>query len=1308
MLKKFLAITAFALWMTPLVSKAQRYQPTAHGITANVHDLSLEIRFYSPAIVRVIKTPSGHTFNKESLSVIKEPESTKITVKKKEETVWLSSEKLSVGLDLRSGSIVYQTAGGTPLLREKPESAAFTPFDDAGSSTFNVSQAFQLDPGEPLYGLGQHQRGNLDQRGQQYHLIQGNTEDVVPFLQSVKGYGIFWDNYSPTEFNDKSGETLFRSDVGEGIDYYFLYGGNADGVIAGYRELTGRAPMFPLWTFGYWQSKERYKSQDELVDVVKRYRELTVPLDGIIQDWQYWGNNYLWNAMEFLNPEFPNPRKMVNDVHGMNAHMIISIWSSFGPHTKPYQEMDKMGALMNFKTWPESGSEKWPPNLDYPSGVRVYDAYNPAARDIYWKYASKGLFSIGIDGWWMDSSEPDHLDFHPSDLDNKTHLGSFRKVRNAYPLMTVGGVSQHQRSLSSDKRVFILTRSAFAGQQRYGANTWSGDVTASWETLKRQIPTGLNFSLSGIPYWNSDIGGFFLTKFRRRLSDPEYRELYARWLEFGAFCPMMRSHGADAPREIYQFGHKGDRVFDAIEKFIRLRYSFLPYIYAAAHDVTARHSSLMRALVMDFPKDKKVWDISDEYMFGSSILVRPVTSPMYVKAGFDGADSVMMEDFNAIRNVETYLPEGASWYDFWTGEKFAGGNKISKATPLDIIPVYVKAGSILPLGPQVQYATEKKWDSLGIRIYPGADGDFTLYEDENDNYNYEKGSYSEIAFHWDDKKRALTIADRKGAFEGMLPERRFVITVAPAQGAEGQAPSKTLSYKGKGVTINMERSPTTRQPGLVRIDGGWVQGSVQGDLTVFKGIPFAAPPVGDLRWRAPQPVKKWNDVKQAVSFAPAPVQGGNPPSGKSEDCLYLNVWTPAGSPKESLPVLVWIYGGGFSYGSTAEPSYNGEKLAKKGVVFVSIAYRVAQLGFLAHPELSAENPAHVSGNYGLLDQIAGLQWIQKNIAAFGGDPNKVTIFGESAGAISVSMLCASPLAKGLFRGAISQSGGSFGPTRPTTFPGENMKSLRQAEAEGQSYLQKAGVSSIAELRKIPADKLPSGWGLGSAWPIVDGYVIPGDQFDLYQAGKYNDVPVMIGYNSDEGASFSPGKTPEEYVAGVRSRYGKFADALINAYPVGKNTVPRTARNLARDAAFGWHTWTWARLQSKTGGSKVYYYYFDQHPDYPADSPRHDYGSPHAQDVSYVFQHIDPMDPRTTHADLEISQAMGTYWTNFAKFGDPNGKGVPDWPAFGNDNPAVMYFGPTPHKGPVPDEGSLKVLDGYFRWRRTPEGAAWAH
>lgn len=650
-------------------------------------------------------------------------------------------------------------------------------------------------------------------------MVQNNTWDFVTFFQSVKGYGLFWDNYSPTNFKDVPGETSFRSDVGDCIDYYFMYGGDADGVIAEMRNLTGEVPMFPLWTYGFWQSKERYKSQQETVGVVKKYRELGVPLDGVIQDWQYWGSNYLWNAMEFLNDEFPNPQAMVNEIHDLNAHMIISIWSSFGPATKQYRELEKIGALYSFNTWPESGLTAWPPNMDYPSGVRVYDAFNPQARDIYWKYMNEGLFKLGIDGWWMDSTEPDHLSFKPEDMDNKTALGSFRKVRNAYPLVTVGGVYDNQRAVSSDKRVFILTRSGFAGQQRYGANVWSGDVFTTWENFRNQIPAGLNFSMTGIPHWNSDIGGFFAGEYNKSWNDgtasknPLFQELYVRWMQFGAFNPMMRSHGTDLSREIYNFGVKGEPIYDAIESAIHLRYSLLPYIYSTSWDVTNNQSSFMRALVMDFAHDKNVWDIKYQYMFGKSILVAPVVEAQYtnekiVKStidegwlrndgdGNDGTESNKGSevDFTVNKSTELYLPAGAEWYDFWTNETFEGGQEITRETSIDLIPLYIKAGSILPIGPKVQYATEKNWDNLELRVYEGADGEFTLYEDENDNYNYEKGIYSTITFTWNDAKNVLTISDRKGEFPGMLLERKFNIVLV------GKT-NKVVDFKGKKVTV---------------------------------------------------------------------------------------------------------------------------------------------------------------------------------------------------------------------------------------------------------------------------------------------------------------------------------------------------------------------------------------------------------------------------------------------------------------------------------------------------------------------------
>jgi alpha-D-xyloside xylohydrolase len=617
----------------------------------------------------------------------------------------------------------------------------------------------------------------MDQRNQTLLLQQNNMQIAVPFFQSIKGYGVYWDNYSTTHFKDSTDGTSFESEVGDCADYYFIYGGNADQVIAGYRWLTGKAPMFPRWTLGYWQSRERYKSQYETNEVVRKYRDLHVPLDGIVQDWQYWSEDEsYWNSTEFGNPRFPEPKKMVDSVHAQHAHLIISVWPSFGNKTKIYEAFKQRDMLFgDYVTWPIN------PN------VQVYDAFNPHARDLYWQYMDKNIFGIGIDGWWLDSTEPDHFKDKENDEAHKTFLGAYRKVRNAFPLMHTGGVYKHQRAATADKRVFILARSAFAGQQHYGAMMWSGDVVSGWKVFRTQISGGLNLSLSGLPYWNSDIGGFFSGRnFPKGVNDPAFRELYVRWLQFGTFCPMMRSHGTDTPREIYQFGRKGDWAYDAIEKFINLRYRLLPYNYSNAWQITSGAGTMMRALMMDFAADKKVWNIDNEYMFGKSILVCPVTDSM-------------------VKKQQLYLPAGTAWFDFWTGEKYPGGQEIEKETPIDILPLYVKAGSIIPMGPFQQYTSEKKPDTLEVRIYAGADGHFTLYEDEGDNYNYEKGMYSTIDLTWNDKARVLTINDRKGSFPGMLQKRIFNIVLVNKNTAVGMdVPAgfdKKVLYEGKTVTV---------------------------------------------------------------------------------------------------------------------------------------------------------------------------------------------------------------------------------------------------------------------------------------------------------------------------------------------------------------------------------------------------------------------------------------------------------------------------------------------------------------------------
>lgn len=495
----------------------------------------------------------------------------------------------------------------------------------------------------------------------------------------------------------------------------------------------------------------------------------------------------------------------------------------------------------------------------------------------------------------------------------------------------------------------------------------------------------------------------------------------------------------------------------------------------------------------------------------------------------------------------------------------------------------------------------------------------------------------------------------------------------------------------------------------VRVEDGLLQGTVEDGLRVYRGIPYAAPPVGDLRWRPPQPAPKWEGVRAADQFGRACVQTNqaiaNLPA-PSEDCLYVNIWTPAKSAGEKLPVLFWIHGGGFVAGAPAEQLYHGEWLAKKGVVFVSVAYRLGVFGFLAHPELSAESPHHVSGNYGILDMIAGLEWVHRNITEFGGNPAKVTIQGESAGAAAVSILCASPLAKGLFRGAIAESGGTFGPVRADASFGES-EPLASAEKRTAEWLSAAGISNIAELRTIPAEKLQTmiprqmGW----ARPNTDGWVIPGDQYKGYESRQYNDVPVLTGYNSDEGLLFGITKSQEAYVQSVRDRYHQFADKILPAYPGGDTPAQKwTERNLIRDSAFGWNAWTWARLQTKTGKSKVFLYFFAEPAEPPTGAQPGSFGARHASELPYVFRQLREHDrPAPSAEDEELCDMMRTYWTNFAKTGDPNGVGLPKWPAYNDAKPEVLHIQAQSTKaGPVVNENGLKVLDEYFASRRVDE------
>ena len=752
------------------------------------------VTFMSPRIVRVEHGRALNQGSPKSLVVTMQPEANvKVSVKQRPQDVTLATPVLTLVVSKTDGQVQFMTKGQN-LLKEK-----------ATTLEPRLAQTYMLDEEEPIYGLGTLQDGKLNRRGCDRKLLeQSNLEDFQYVIQSIKGWGIYWDNYSRADFKDTQEGMTFSPETGDRIDYYFMYGASADGVNKLMRQLSGQVPMFPLWTFGYWQCRERYKSSRELLEVVDWHRKNQVPLDGIVQDWQYWGSNYTWNAMDFLHEDFADGERMVKRVHEQNAHLMISIWASFGPHTKQYRELNDKGLLFDFQTWPQSGSGIWPPKMDYPSGVRVYDPYSSEARDIYWKYLQR-LHQYGVDAWWMDSTDPDYMNPKDEDYNRPVGMspsagigaqGTWRSMRNAFPLATVSGVYDHQRLIDQDRRVFIMTRSAFAGQQRYGSGLWSGDVTSSWDVLRKQIPLCLNYTMTGCPNINTDIGGFFCGRYGGQSAprNPHYQELYVRWLQFGLFCPVFRSHGADAPREIYQFGKRGEPVFDAIEASIRLRYRLLPYIYSTAWGVTHDGQSYMRALLYDFPADRRTWNLTDEFLFGQSILALPITRPQFTDEGTKPSSAV---DFSQPASATKYLPEGAAWYDFYTEKRYDGGQEVELTTPFNQAPMMVRAGSILPLAPVMQYAAEQPWDQLEIVVYPGRDASFTLYEDEGDSYRYEQGAYATIDLRWNDKKHELSILRRQGQFPGMLQSRTFRLRLA------GSQDTKTITYDGKAQKVKL-------------------------------------------------------------------------------------------------------------------------------------------------------------------------------------------------------------------------------------------------------------------------------------------------------------------------------------------------------------------------------------------------------------------------------------------------------------------------------------------------------------------------
>lgn len=916
------------------------------GVQIRVGNLVKNVLFYGPEIVRV-SVNAGTTFAPQpSLSVIAKPATAPFEMKDEPATLTLVSARLQVVVNKQTGALTFLRPDGAEITRERTENPAeVKEVTISNAPTYEVRQTFTLSPDESLYGLGQYNNPYMDYRGQQVLLVQTNIGIVVPLLVSTKPYGILWDIYSKTIFKDDAGGASFWSESApQGIDYYFIGGSDMDAVIAGYRHLTGAAPMFAKAAFGLFMSKERYKTQDELLDIVRKFRKDGFPLDYIVQDWQYWGGDKdgTWSGMIWNTERFPDPKALTKALHDeLHVKLMNSIWPSVGNDTELARELDAKGLRFEPLHWI---SKK----------ARIYDAFSPEGRAIYFKYVKKGLLDVGVDALWMDGTEvevgtachdPNKVEADIKLL-GKNALGDFTRYLNSYTLETTRGTYEGQRA-SGNKRVFTLTRSAFIGQQRYAAASWSGDTTASWKTLRDQISGGINVALAGQPYWTQDTGGFFIPgNFRSgTVMNPEYRELFARWHQFAIFNPIYRIHGSNIDREPYRFRESDPAFYKSLRDAADLRYALLPYIYSLAWMSTNQGYTMMRGLPMDFPADKKARRLDDEFLFGPAFLVHPVTTPFlhasdpppatvpsevlqtpdgkpgiaveYFQgtgfntpasqavdpkvdytwpgppltdwpAGLSGGDKfsgrwqglitapedgeyeigvegddgfrlwlddkLVAEDWRArpraykgtkatlrkgqklavkieyfqdtrdrvlrlvwrtpdeagasankpANSVETYLPEGADWFDFWTNERFAGGRTVSRECPLDILPLYVRAGSIVPFGPAVQYATEKPDAPYEIRIYPGADAKFTIYEDDNETYRYERGERATYELAWNDKTRTLAVGERKGAFPGMAAARKLnVVLASPGKNAGLSQPdgARMVMYSGRPLEV---------------------------------------------------------------------------------------------------------------------------------------------------------------------------------------------------------------------------------------------------------------------------------------------------------------------------------------------------------------------------------------------------------------------------------------------------------------------------------------------------------------------------
>jgi alpha-D-xyloside xylohydrolase len=801
------------------------------GLIIKTSDGFIKLTVYGPNIIRVRYTLASEFSAKESLMIEAQPHAfADFAVQETQDNSLLfSTAELQVRINKKTGAFTYLDASGE-LLTKEPDRGGKTlvpidvikPVFDASApiqtlqgadgirvvaapvkkivdrQAYHTKLEFEWADDEALYGLGSHEEGMMNLRGTHQYLYQQNMKAVVPVLVSTKGYGIVLDSYSLMTFHDDVYGSYLWTDVDEELDYYLVYGPEFDQIIQGIRHLTGRPPMFPKWAFGYVQSKERYISQEELISIVREYRRRRLPLDCIVLDWKSWTGE-LWGQKTLDPDRFPDPKKMAEELHLLNARLMVSVWPNMYPGGDNWLEMRENGCLLGDQS--------------------TYNAFLDEARELYWKQANEGLFAHGIDAWWCDCTEPFQADWKdPVKPEPEERLRvNVEEAKeyldpgyiNAYSLRHSKGIYEGQRSTMSGKRVLNLTRSAYAGQHRYGTITWSGDTSANWETLQRQIPAGLNFCVTGSPYWTADIGAFFVKnkpelwfwsgEYDQGVEDLGYRELYVRWFQYAAFLPMFRSHGTDTPREVWRFGEPGDMMYDSLVKFLRLRYRLMPYIYSLAGRVTHEDYTLLRALPFDFRGDPATYHIGDQFMFGPAFLVNPVTHPMYY-----AAESTQIDGVSKSRSV--YLPKGADWYDFWTGQRYTGGQTICADAALDIMPLYARSGSIVPIGPDITYVDEQPNSMLELHIYPGQNGNFTLYDDEGDNYHYEQGHFAMIRLSWNEANQRLTLHDRQGSYPGMPGSRKFRIVIGDGTNnhpSSEASSTRTVLYEGHEIGIDL-------------------------------------------------------------------------------------------------------------------------------------------------------------------------------------------------------------------------------------------------------------------------------------------------------------------------------------------------------------------------------------------------------------------------------------------------------------------------------------------------------------------------